>query len=150
MFSIYLHFILKYRVFIFIIFSLLGYVWFFPSEAFAEPTDVDHTGVYNESPRSLPNYNKKGDIEPDFYSGDRSAEGVSQFEDESDNIDLVNNNNEYSKMSTIYISLKYKSSWYLINKHRKNYGSYQDYRQNSNLKGSISKDIKSLFKIFKK
>ena len=84
----------------------------------------------------------RGNTDVDWYAQDRSREGVAVNEDD---VVLFSNRCEPSKVSSFYIGLKKKMSWYLWNRYSNKYDSYAEFKGGVSINRSISSDFKRLF-----
>jgi hypothetical protein len=114
---------IKYKLFICLFLSVVSCFWFHQVEVFAMP--VDNTDLEESSRTFL-----KASNEPDWYAKDHSNEGVAQYSNE----DLSEKKNLFKKfkLSSFYIGFKNKTSWYLWNRYRKKYGSYEEFKKGFN------------------
>jgi hypothetical protein len=85
--------------------------------------------------------------EYDWYAEKGANEGEGLDSDKGFSTQGVNNNR--SQMSGYYISLKYRVGW-LFKFRSKRFSSYNDFKGQTDLNSSISKDLKRVFKIYKK
>ena len=121
----------SYSRFILVILILILYFYFSQIEVFA----------------MAPEYS--GDIEPDWYTQDRTDVGVCESSNEDQS--TIHFVPIKSKISAYYIAFKNKTSLFLWKRHSsKQYSSYEDFKRHSNYNTSLSWDLKRLFGINKK
>lgn len=131
------HFKFKYSLLILLIgLCGIGLLFFiYQVEVFAESPDLEDLG---ESSYVQPNYNRTDPIEPDWYRQNRENVGVCEYDQ--------SNPSEISNISIFYIAVKNKTSWYLWKVHSKKYGSYKEFKKQAGHKGSISSDLRKIFR----
>lgn len=96
---------------------------------------------------SLPNYGKN-DPEPDWYAQDRSNVGVAQDEAADEVLSIYDT--KKSKLTSFYEGFKKKTSWYLWNRYKNKYDTYEDFKRSEVYNSSISSDFRKLLEVFKK